>query len=269
VNVTTEFEACRRGIVEALACLDLSTKEQLLPVLTQLLAIIYKNLRAATIGNPMVHHFKVLDHMIEITVQEGHSYPMIARGAATSLLHDVSAVAKITTEMVAEARKKSKQEGDALELRRQQNRILHMREGSAIAHRALLDLNEAAGRIVFDAQDIDEICEVIRIHDNPSIDIPIPRCNWLAMAFREADRLWMVTEDGIRVDLLRKNQSMDDAACLAQLDHNVNRFRDERALYTSPDEKFIDDETFFRTDSGHAIFSRLRDQASKKHSKRQ
>jgi hypothetical protein len=264
----TEYKRCRRRIEESMAWLDPSSKEQLLSVLTQLLAIIYKNLRKATIGNPMEHHFKVLEHMVEITVREGHSARIIARGAALSLLHDVSAVEKITKEMVANAGKKSQQEAQALDLRRKQNRILHMREGSAIAHRALLDLNEASGKIVFDADDIDAICEVIRIHDNPSLDIPIPRENWLAMAFREADRLWMVTEEGICADLFRKNKSVDDAACLEQLDHNVSRFRDERGLYISSDDKFVDDETFFRTGSGHAIFIRLRDQVERNHGRR-
>ena len=229
----------------------------------ELLALIYEDLRKATIGNPIEHHFKVLDHMVEITVQERRSAPIVARGAALSLLHDVSAVEKITKEMVVDARERSEEEAEALELRRKQNRILHMREGSATAHRMLLDLNEALGRIVFDAEDIDEICEVIRIHDNPSLDIPIARDNWLAMAFREADRLWMVTEEGICADLLRKNKPVEDAACLKQLDHNVTRFKDERALYKSPDEKFVDAETFFRTQSGHAIFVRLRNQAER------
>jgi len=263
-----EYEQCRRGIEDALARLDPSSKEQLFSVLTQLLTIIYRGLRKATIGNPMEHHFKVLEHMVEIAVQEGRSARTITRGAALSLLHDVSAVEKITKEMVANAGKKSQQEAEALDLRRKQNRILHMREGSAIAHRALLDLNEASGRIVFDADDIDAICEVIRIHDNPSLDIPIPRENWLAMAFREADRLWMVTEEGICADLFRKNKSVDDAACLEQLDHNISRFRDERVLYTSSDDKFVDDETFFRTCSGHAIFIRLRDQVERNHGRR-
>lgn len=262
----TEYEQCRRGIEDALAQLDPASKERLSSILTQLLAIIYKGLRKATIGNPMEHHFKVLDHMVEITVQEGRPARIIERGAALSLLHDVSAVEKITKEMVMNASTKSQQEAAALDLRRKQNRILHMREGSAIAHRALLDLNDASGRIVFDADDIDAICEVIRIHDNPSLDIPIPTQNWLAMAFREADRLWMVTEEGMRADLFRKNKSVDDAACLEQLDHNISRFRDERGLYTSSDDDFVDDEEmFFRTHSGHAIFIRLRDQVERNH----
>jgi hypothetical protein len=205
--------------------------------------------------------------MVEITSQEGKSTQTITCGAALALLHDVSAVEKITKQMVDDAREKSESEGDARELRRKQNRILHMREGSAMAHRALLDLNESAGRVVFDAEEMDQICEVIRIHDNPSIGVPIPRQNWLAMAFREADRLWMATEEGICADLERARKPADDAAYLKQLDRNVSRFREERSLYSSTNERFIDGETFFRTKSGHALFVHLRSQVSQNHSR--
>ena len=191
--------------------------------------------------------------------------------------------------MVDDERAKDAARGNALELERQQNRILHMREGSAKAHRYLLKLNADLGKVVFDANAIDTVCEVIRIHDNPSLDLCIPRRNWLAVAFREADRLWMLTHLGVLADLARKEDSVknaqtDDAFrdefCQAyaaqieanetrivnrsyrtQLEKNIRRFREERVLYYpyEPYEgPFCDNQTFFRTATGYAMYKQLR-----------
>jgi len=68
----------------------------------------------------------------------------------------------------------------------------------------LTELNAVSDRVVFDAVDIDTICDAIGVHDNPSIDKPIPASNTLSVAFREADRLWMLTPAGVLADLARK-----------------------------------------------------------------
>ena len=136
-------------------------------------------------------------------------------------MHDIAPVDKITKQMIEKARARNPQEAEGLELCRQQNRILHMREGSAMAHRKMLELNDALGRVILDGDDIGAICEVIRIHDNPSLDIILQRRDWLAVAFREADRLWMVTDEGIRADLERKDMLPTPDVCLSQLESNV------------------------------------------------
>lgn len=254
-------EDCLGLLASALAPLGAEGAAELSPILHGLLEVAFEDLKRAEVANPMEHHLIVLGHMMAIARAESFSAADIKRAAALALLHDISAVPKITTQMVEEARRRDPAEANALELRRQQNRILHMREGSAMAHRALLDLNERLGGVVFDAQDIDVVCELIRIHDGPSLNVPIPRRNWMAVAFREADRLWMLTPEGIRVDLVRKNKNPDDPRlCREQLEKNVRRFREERCLYhaSEPTEgPFCDDETFFRTRKGHAIFRRL------------
>ena len=251
-----------KSIAESsLKVLNPGDRNALLPTVDHLLEIIYRDLQAAEIGNPLEHHPIVMGHMLEIATGEVTLNLSLLRAAALSLLHDISAVPKITTQMVAELRDEDPSKADALELTRQQNRILHMREGSAMTHRRLLELNNSFGQIIFDADDIDAVCEAIRIHDNPSLGIPIPRSDWLAAAFREADRLWMVTPEGIRADLVRKQKDADDCqACLHQLESNVQRFRDERDLYRSIESTegpFCDNKTFFRTRTGHAISQRL------------
>ena len=59
---------------------------------------------------------------------------------------------------------------------------------------------------VFSADDIDEICRIIGIHDNPKLNKKLLRNDLMAVAFREADRLWMVTREGIHSDLVRKQK---------------------------------------------------------------
>jgi len=265
-----EFAKHKAMVERTLSVLKEKQAGELTHTLLTLFKMIYADLQSAVIGNPIEHHPVVLGHMMEIAKEEKSPYIPFRRAAALALLHDVSPVEKITTQMVADFRKKSPEKADALELKRQQNRILHMREGCAIAHRRMLQLNESTGRVVFDAGDIDAVCEVIRIHDNPSLDIPIPRTNWLAVAFREADRLWMITEEGILADLRRKGKDLNDPALyLAQLNSNVERFKDERSLYRpieSTEGPFCDDETFFRTKGGYKIFLRLLKEGGERYS---
>ena len=282
-------EKYRRMIDDALAPLGEKRAEEIRPMVWALFAMIYDDLQKAVVGNPVEHHPIVLRHMIEISKGEKSPYIPTEQAVALGLLHDISAVDKITTQMVNQLRQEDTGKGEALELKRQQNRILHMREGAGMAHRRLLHLNESQGRIVFDAEAIDRVCEVIRIHDNPSLDIPIPRANWLAVAFREADRLWMLTHEGILADLTRKKVGTDDPEAFRvaydeelksnqqkiaapqsywkQLESNIERFREERSLYRPVEGiegPFCDDETFFRTKTGYGIFHRLRDDGFKR-----
>lgn len=275
---------------EALAVIeDSKTKAEVTVIAEELFSRIYDDLNKAIVGNPIEHHPIALAHMLKIATRIKSPYLVLAEAAALALLHDISAVPKITKQMVTAA---GPGKGDALELERQENRILHMREGSAVAHRYLLALNKSLGRIVFDSKAIDRVCEAIRIHDNPSLDIPIHRSNWLAVAFREADRLWMITHLGILADLARKCSAVKDADEIAfpeqfctayaalirdnentiaqpdkyrdQLEDNIKRFCEERELYRplEPTEgPFCDESTFFRTAEGHAIYRSLCDTA--------
>jgi hypothetical protein len=258
-----------RGMIDqALAPLGQEKAGEISLMVWALFEIVYPDLLKTIDGNPIEHHPVVLGHMIEIAKGEMSPYIVPIQAAALALLHDISPVERITTQMVRKAREEDPAKGAALELKRQQNRILHMREGSAMAHRRMLATNDLLSGVAFDAETIDIVCEAIRIHDNPSLDIPIPRGNWLAVAFRESDRLWMITHDGILADLKRKDKRADDLAAYgAQLDWNLDRFCEERSLYRplEPTEgPFCDDETFFRTKTGYALYRRLRGEAEKR-----
>ena len=159
----------KQMIADALEVLDKDTARGISPIAEHLFQMIYQDLCEAVLGNPIEHHLIVLRHMLKIAAAEKSPYIPLKQAVALALLHDISAVRKITTQMVDDERAKDAARGNALELERQQNRILHMREGSAKAHRYLLKLNADLGKVVFDANAIDTICEVIRIHDNPSL----------------------------------------------------------------------------------------------------
>lgn len=216
----------------------------------------FDDLKRAEAGNPLEHHLIVLEHMIEIAEKEEFTRAELLNACAIAILHDIAPVEKIRKADV-EA-KETVDEKRTLEQRRRQNRTLHMREGSALAQRKLLLLNDYLGRILYKDDDIDAICEVIRIHDNPSIDIPIPKDNRLATAFREADRLWMLSDEGFAYDLRQDIQVIQepmDISLLAskRLEHVIKRFQEERNLYSADDGPFQDKSLFFRTEAGYSI----------------
>jgi hypothetical protein len=259
-ETVSKLEQCKEMVQKAVRFLPEEKAHEILTVLNELVGLIYVDLRRAIVGNPLEHHFIVLGHMMEITAEEESSQIPVKRAAVLSLLHDIAPVDKITKHMIEKARERSLEEAEALEMCRQQNRVLHMREGSSMGQRKMLELNESLGRSILSADDMEAICEAIGIHDNPSLDMIIKRANWLAVAFREADRLWMVTDEGIRADLERKGILVTPDACLRQLESNVSRFKEERLLYRdveAAEGPFHDAETFFRTKTGFNIFRRL------------
>ena len=129
-----------------------------------------------------------------------------------------------------------------------------MSQGSEVARQLLQQLRDD-----FDDVDVETICAIISIHDNPTIDVPIPREDALAVACREADRLWMQAPLGVRADLARAGVvEPTHQECVEQANKNLGSYRHERGLYDSGSEAFIDNDTFFRTRSGHQIFVRYR-----------
>ena len=208
------------------------------------------------VDNPLSHHTTVLAHILEIAVGEQFSWKDTWRAAAIAILHDLQPAPKITRERRAAAA--TPREKAELELENLKNRIIHMGLGCVKAREKLLALNETLGRAAATAADIDAITSVIAIHDLPSINLPIPAQAQLAAAFREADRLWMLSPPGILADLARQHNAApthDD--CLAQVRANLRSYQNERSLYSAAeDEDFRDQDTFFRTRTGHAIYQR-------------
>jgi len=208
--------------------------------------------------NPPEHHTTVLGFMLEIATGETYDWPTVREAAAIAILHDIWPVPKITSDMIRNA---PDHEKPKLQDQRNKSVPIHMQKGSEHARNILNQLNEMRQTTEYDTAAIDRICGVIAIHDNPKIDVPIPTENTLAMGFREADRLWMQDPRGVRADLTRKgNNYPTRQERVRQSQDNVESFRAERArVYPEfPRSHFIDEETLFRTRTGHRIFQRLR-----------
>lgn len=208
--------------------------------------------------NPPEHHTTVLRYMMEIASGERFDWPLLRQAATIALLHDIWPVRKITREMI---RKAPEREKPKLEEERKNSVPIHMQKGAQHSRDILNRLNKRRAKEEYDSAAIDRICGVIAIHDNPKIGIPIPTADTLAVSFREADRLWMQDPCGVRADLARNGNNYPSREDLVvQARDNVESFREERAkaYATLPLTDFIDNETIFRTKTGHGIFQRLR-----------
>src|SRR3990172_9553672 len=71
----------------------------------------------------------------------------------------------------------------------------HMRIGAELAQDIL-------GRINFRQGKIERVCEIIATHDNPELGLPI--YSYEAQVLKEADILWMTTEEAYWLDIGRR-----------------------------------------------------------------
>jgi hypothetical protein len=216
----------------------------------------FDKLKNAEITNPLEHHLIVLKNMIIISKEENRN--LLVAGAI-AILHDIGPIKKIRVADVGAEEDTDKKK--LLDQQRIQNRILHMRKGNALAKRQLLLLNEYSGKVFYTDKDIHTVCEVIKIHDNPSIGIPIPKENKMAVSFREADRLWMLSDEGFAFDLRRDSEKMKENTnnrllASMRLEHVRKRYQQERNLYSNEDGPFQDSKLFFRTKAGYRLYQK-------------
>jgi hypothetical protein len=245
------YDGLLRDILKQLQ-LDNSTPEN--EIFRLLFILSFDKLENAEVTNPLTHHLIVLKNMLIISKEE--NLDLLVAGAI-AVLHDIWPIKKIRAADVETEEDTDKKR--LLDQQRIQNRKLHMREGSALAKRQLLLLNEYLGKIFYTDKDIDTVCEVIKIHDNPSIGIPIPKSNKMAVSFREADRLWMLSDAGFAFDLRRDSKKMKDntdnrSLASKRLEHVIKRYQQERNLYSNEDGPFQDNKLFFRTEAAYRLY---------------
>ena len=214
---------------------------------------------SANSDNPIEHHTTVLAHMAEIAKNEfdkgRFNLDQVKQALAVAILHDICPVRKITEGMIKEA---SPEQLYNLKRERDSSVLVHMEKGAEMARKKLLGLNKSFMREVFKEQEIDLICNVILIHDNPKRNLKIPKNNSMAVMLREADRLWMVTLEGVCADLDRSHKDPKDyKAQFKQVVKNMKRFKEERKLYCDQDGPFCDDVLFFRNPTAKNIFDIL------------
>jgi len=159
----------------------------------------------------------------------------------------------------------------------------HMKAGAPIAKRLLNELNSWLPKNdQFSVSDINKIIELVGMHDNPGIaktyetkefkpyiqgsaqEFLIGKLDNLALIFREADRLWMLSYEGLVKDLMdrlivyvKTNENKDKPLSVEeQLANNIAVFRDERRSYDVAGRNYdtFYGDTFIRTKTGFEIY---------------
>ncbi|MBN1765086.1 MAG: hypothetical protein JW860_07505 [Sedimentisphaerales bacterium] len=238
--------------------------------------------------NPIHHHMQTVENMFWIVTEDKPGYEELRKALVVALLHDIG------SGLVAPGLKKLKSSDikDRCEQFQKENRPqeeideeiqklievatqyrkAHMQEGGKVARQLLGDINKI-DETPLARDDTEEMVCCIENHDNPSVaeyycvvgrkfarERLIPLENKLAYALREADRLWMVSKEGLESDLfddLKKGKKPDP---LSKLRHNIKRFKEEYRLYEKAegikeDElRGFKEETLFRTKSGFALY---------------
>ena len=164
------------------------------------------------------------------------------------------------------------------------SRRAHMVSGKEIARQTMELYNEWRPDF-FSEEDMEEISRLIETHDNPSLQafellrqeylqqygVPFRQKtkSWLfkpddklAMYLREADRLWMLTEDGVDVDFKQDLKRGIVKSPKETAARNVRRHREEMELYgkilgTGAEQYGFKNGLLFRTKTGYTIFERL------------
>lgn len=231
-------------------------------------------------GNPVHHNTQVLDNMIQIGLGEGIGYRELKISAVAGLLHDIgnatSERGKVKTDQVEDAWKAGDVAGarqlaaDAIAFR-----LEHMDNGPEL-------IRQVAGALGHD--DLHFICRAVLVHDYPSIEeilsdlrneigvetayapgdflLPLDGTVFgrLIERLREADRLFMVTEQGVLKDLRDDGEEATAENVLRKLRSNARRHEKEFVLYecVGRGEGFRGG-TLYRTATGYSMYLGFQD----------
>lgn len=187
----------------------------------------------------LYHTETVFNFMDEIIRGEGLADTDAKRLLAIALLHDIGYT-----------------EEDEADFRSADKRTRHMERGEIEARRILERVNKDIGRAYYSEEDINEICRVIGIHDNPSINKPFGINDRLALLFRPADRIAMLERKQFEKDLARRSQKEKGVNPVENLLHVIRRHTDERRLYPTTAKGFIEG-TLYTTPTSYFTFMRL------------
>jgi hypothetical protein len=245
-------------------------------VLPRLFEMILPDLMDSHQVSPIHHPAHVADVLSRILIGEGAPEFDWLPALAAALLHDC-AYGRVTLPGQKKISKSSIQKATGEERERAiergiGQRLDHMQLGAEIAAEVLKTFNGRFGA-TFSEACIDEACRLIQIHDYPSIQEyeslrqsssgrvwlfkPDDR---LIKFFREADRLWMLTRDGIDEDLERAALGTTDSNRRDRLNQNRKRHREEMLQYVEafgPGAEgaygFLG-QTLYRTTTGFSLF---------------
>jgi len=290
LHLTSEILGRVYGCIKGLSNLDATEKERLIGFLKHLSQKALPLFVAGMHSNPIHHNVQTVENMLLIlSHDDSYDYANVKNGLILALLHDVGngfvdlSLKKVKSSDIKDRQAEFvSQNKPQLEIDEEIEKLIdqatgyretHMKEGAEIARKLLEEANRSKAILL--PTEIEEIVDCIKIHDNPSIaeyysvlgrqfgkNLLIPLNNDLAYALREADRLWMVSKEGLEKDLfddLRKGKKPD---AFGKLRHNVKRFKNEFRLYETASDVTPNDiegfkyNTLFRTNGGFALCKR-------------
>ncbi|UCH93094.1 MAG: HD domain-containing protein, partial [Candidatus Aminicenantes bacterium] len=227
--------------------------------------------------NPIHHNVQVVENMLIIAIQEtkshrlDKSYKFVRKAAVLALLHDIGSgfsnpgLRKIKSSDIKDReqelfkgempKEEIEKEISGLIEKAVEYRMVHMIEGAKIAENLLNEFNRDQKKfngVTFNERDIQDIKKCIERHDLPCIaeyyvtlgkpcnkNYLIQLDNPLAVILREADRLWMVSKEGLEKDLFEDLEKNKKPEPLLKLKHNVNRFKEETLFRTKSGLKLL------------------------------
>ena len=245
-------------------------------------------------ANPVHHHTQVLDNMVGITLGElpdGFDSRMLLSAYVLGLLHDIGngicERQKITTDetdaIMDQAREcpdpahreTLEQEAVRIALQAIAFRLEHMDKGPALIRDVTRDL---VNRGFIQDSAVHVICRAVVIHDYPTIEdlmknlrtsgldtgfapgdflLPLDKTPFgkLTAFLREADRLWMVTDQGVLKDLRDGGLDPTEENIRNERESNARKHRKEYGLYqdVGRSDGFIE-QTLYRTKTGYGMF---------------
>ncbi len=262
--------------------LDEAQKNGLIAVLGALFEASLGYFKDGAESNPIYHNTQVVANMARIGLEEGLGFDDLKLALVLALLHDIGNARSEREKVQGSRIKAALAKGDKPEALRLANmsmeyRLEHMDKGPELIRDVIAPYVED-GRISMEEAEL--LCEVTKIHDYPSIEksaeilradgvdigygighflLPLDEhpAARLARLLREADRLFMVSYQGVIKDLIGDKADVTPEAIRAKLQSNMQGHRDEYDLYVKAerdDGNFIGG-TLYRTKAGYGIFS--------------
>ena len=261
------FDSALSRISKAKGLID-DQKNELKHMLTTLFERTLPYFTKGVVSNPLYHNTQVLDNMVQIGLGENLPFRELKNALIVALLHDIgnaiSEAVKVTKEQIKAAKNAGDEQGAAhLKKLYEDFRSEHMARGPELVREVLKELTES--KVVLE-EDVSLICEAVKIHDNPSIGLPFefdnsPRAKMITV-LREADRLFMVSYQGVVKDLMSDNKDINPENIKTKLASNMKKHTEEYKLYVDKGSPYVvgfQHGTLYRTPTGYGIF----DNASK------
>ncbi|MFH1776247.1 MAG: methyltransferase domain-containing protein [Candidatus Omnitrophota bacterium] len=273
-------------------------KQEIQNILFTLFWSALPHFKAGANGNPVNHHTQVLENAVQIGLGEDFTYEEFKNAAILALLHDIG-YAKLegSRARIIQIRKKIEQRNSLKAKELAQNtiafRLAHMKKAPEMI-RELIQQLISTGILSATDVNVNLICGVVKAHDNPSIEQALvelrnmgvdtslyekgqflfnfegPFANAssfyrLITVWREADRLFMCTYQGIIADLEAAGIEITPEQIRARFKTNKERLEEEYRLYekSGKDDGNFLGETLFRTETGHQMFLRAEEELEK------